>query len=203
MRPVRSIAPILMLLVGTSVLPAVVLAQGGGKAAADEPVIATPTEYSEAARRAYIQGLKEARDLIVSKQYTDAIAKLDALQKQRPREPQARFLRAVAMSESGRSDDAIVALRDLVADFPELPEAHNNLAVLYAAKGELNAARDELAIAIAARPDYAVAHENLGDVYVRLALRQYEQAAKLEPANKSIPGKLKLAREIVPAAPPR
>jgi Flp pilus assembly protein TadD len=180
----------------------IALAQGIGKGADDAPVVAPPSEFSEDARRAYAQGLREARDLIAQKRYDEAIARVDALLKERPREPHARFLRAVALSDQGKADLAIVALRDLVADYPELPEPHNNLAVLYAQKGEYEIARSELALAIAARPDYAVAHENLGDVYVRLAASQYERVGKLDATNKTAPAKLKLAREIVASVAP-
>jgi Flp pilus assembly protein TadD len=174
--------------------------QAAPKNADDEPAIPAPSEYSEDSRRAYAQGLRDARDLLAQSRVEAAIARLDALLKDRPREPQARFLRAVAVADLGRRDEAIAVLRSLVSDFPELPEAHNNLAVLYAGKGEYEMARDELALAVAVRPDYGVAHENLGDVYIRLAIAQYERAGKLDPGGKTAPAKLKQAREIVSAA---
>jgi len=178
------------------------LAQAAGKGADDAPVVAPPGEFSEDARRAYAQGLRQAKELIAQQQYGEAIARLDTLLKDRPREPQARFLRAVALSDQGKRDEAIVALRDLNADYPELPEPHNNLAVLYAQKGEYELARAELLLAIASRPDYAVAHENLGDVYVRLAASQYERVRKMDATNKTAPAKLKLTREIVASGAP-
>ena len=109
------------------------------------------------------------RDLIERKQYPEAIAKLDALSAERPREPQARFMKGLALSDQGKTDEAIAVFRGVLADFPELPEPRNNLAVLYAQKGEYALARDELERAVQTAPDYAVAHENLGDVYARLA----------------------------------
>jgi Flp pilus assembly protein TadD len=166
----------------------------------EEPAPPLPVEYSDAARREYAQGLGEARTLIREKRYDDAIAKLDGLTELRPREPQARFLKAVALADLGRADDAIAALRAIVADYPELPEPRNNLAVLYAGQGSLALARQELELAIAAAPDYAIAHENLGDVYVRLAVTHYERAAALEKDARSAPQKLKLARELAGAA---
>jgi len=156
-----------------------------------------PAEFSDEARRVYAAGLKEARELLAQKRYDAAIAKLETLSKERPREPQARFLKAVAESEAGKPDAALATLTALVADFPELPEVHNNLAVLHAARGNLDLAKTELELAIAASPEYAPAVENLGDVYVRLAARQYERAVTLEKAKGNAPAKLKLVRDAL------
>src|SRR5204863_7162006 len=112
-------------------------------------------EISEAQRRAYAQGIAESRALLAQKKYGDALAKLDALARERPREPQARFLKAVALTDQDKIDEAIAVYRGMSADFPEMPEPHNNLAVLYSRKGELSLARDELTIAIQTAPDYA------------------------------------------------
>jgi Flp pilus assembly protein TadD len=166
----------------------------------EEPAPPLPADYDDAARRAHALALGEARDLINAGRYDEALAKLDALIAARPREPQARFLKAVALADTGRRDDAVAALRAIVADFPELPEPRNNLAVLHAAAGNYALAREELELAIAAAPDYAIAHENLGDVYVRLAAIQFERAASLEPRGKSAPQKLKLARDLLGVA---
>lgn len=174
------------------------VARGEGTAATGDPgSIAPPIEYADDARRAYTKGLREARDSISEKRYAEAIAQLDLLLKERPREPQARFLRSVVLAEQGQRDAAIASLRELAADYPELPEPHNNLAVLYAATGQYELARRELEIALATTPDYPVARENLGDVYVQLAIQEYDRARTLERDNKTVPAKLKLAREII------
>jgi Flp pilus assembly protein TadD len=161
---------------------------------------ATP-EISEAARKAYAESMRRARELLTQKKYDEAIAKLDKLAVERPREPQARFLKAVALSDQKKTDEAMAAYRTLVADFPEMPEPHNNLAVLYAQKGELALARDELVLAISTAPDYALAHENLGDVYAQLAAEQYERAGTIDKRNKTAPAKLKAVRDMIAAAP--
>ena len=168
---------------------------------ADAPTTSAPFEISEAARKAYAQTMKEARDLVARKQYDAAIAKLDQLAAERPREPQARFLKGLALTDQKKNDEAIGVYRAMVADFPEMPEPHNNLAVLYAQKGDLALARDELMLAIQTAPDYAVARENLGDVYAQLAAEQYERAATLDKRNKTAPAKLKLVRETIATAP--
>jgi tetratricopeptide (TPR) repeat protein len=158
-----------------------------------------PAEYSDEARRAYAAGLKDARELIAQRRHDAAIARLDALVADRPREPQARFLKSVAQSESGRAVEAMATLTSLASDFPELPEVHNNLAVLHAARGDLDLARRELELALAAAPDYAPAHENLGDVHARLALDAWSRAAALDRGRPAaaLEQKLKLVREAL------
>ncbi|HET7261479.1 MAG TPA: tetratricopeptide repeat protein [Casimicrobiaceae bacterium] len=165
-------------------------------AAEAAPLAPESRGMDEAARKAYAAKLREAQGLVEGKRYADAIAILDALSAAHPREPQARFIKGVALMDEGRADDAVTQYRALVADFPELPEPHNNLAVLYARKGEYALARDELERAIAAAPDYAIAQENLGDVYVRLAEIEYQRAATLERANHRVAAKLELVKKI-------
>jgi len=171
-------------------------------AAAQSDATTDPREFSEPARKAYAQSLLDARKLIAEKKYDDAITMLDKLNAERPREPQARFLKGVALGDQGKTDEALALYRDLAADFPELPEPHNNLAVLYAQKGEYDIARRELELAVAAAPTYAIAYENLGDVYARLAAAQYQKAGELSKANKTAPAKLKLVREVFAVTPP-
>ena len=165
------------------------------------PTASATPEISEAARKAYADSMREARALLEQKKYDDAIARLDKLTAERPREPQARFLKAVALSDQKKNDEAIAAYRGLVADFPEMPEPHNNLAVLYAQKAELALARDELLLAISTAPDYALAHENLGDVYAQLAAEQYQRTIDIDKRNKTAAVKLKTVRDAVQAAP--
>jgi Flp pilus assembly protein TadD len=157
---------------------------------------------SDEARKQYRAGLKEAGTLIKDKQFETAESKLDALIAQRPREPQARFLKGVVESELGHSDAAMTIFRDLIADYPELPEPYNNLAVLYAQKGEYENARLALETAVRTAPNWAVARENLGDIYARLAATEYERAAKLDRDNKTAPAKLTLVRNLFAAGAP-
>jgi len=171
------------------------------RAAGEQAVSREPVEFSEAARKAYTQSMKDARALLAQKKYDDAIAKLDALAKERPREPQARFLKGVALADQDKVDEAIAVYRGMAADFPEMPEPHNNLAVLFSKKGEYGLARDELLLAVSTAPDYPIARENLGDVYARLAAEQYEKAAALDKRNKTAAAKLKLVREATAVAP--
>ncbi|MGE5171790.1 MAG: tetratricopeptide repeat protein [Rudaea sp.] len=165
------------------------------------PATQDPRQMDEAQRKVYAQTLRDAQALLERKQYDEAIAKLDRLTQERPREPQARFMKGVALTDEGKTEEAIGVFRALLADFPELPEPHNNLAVLYAQKGEYALARDELERAVQAAPDYAVAHENLGDVYARLAEVEYEKAVTLDKRNRAAAAKLKLVREVPATVP--
>ena len=61
----------------------------------------------EANRKVYAEALHQAKDLLDRKQYAEAIAKLDALTAERPRESQARFMKGVALSDQGRTDEAM------------------------------------------------------------------------------------------------
>jgi len=165
----------------------------------EPPAPPLPPDYSDESRRAYVAGLKEARELMAQKKFDEAIVRLDALNRERPREPQARFLKSVAQGEAGRTADAFATLTALAADFPELPEVRNNLAVIYASRGSLEAAKIELEAAIASAPDYAPAHENLADIHARYAERHYARAVELakgKPA-PSTTLKLKAVREVL------
>lgn len=154
-------------------------------------------DLSEEARKQYSQGLREAAAMVKDRQFANANAKLDVLLAQRPREPQARFLKGVVQTEQGQDAAAIATFSTLSEDYPELPEPYNNLAVLYAQKGEYESARVALESAVKAAPDWPVAHENLGDIYVRLGAAEYATAAKLDRANKAAAGKLAMARELI------
>jgi Flp pilus assembly protein TadD len=179
-----------------ALLPAAARAQ-----TAPAPAAAVPPELSDEARKAHAQGLKDAREAIARKQYAVATTRLDGLLAQRPREPQARFLKGVVQTETGDTAAAIATFRALTEDFPELPEPWNNLAVIEAQQGDWNGARLALESALATAPDWPVAHENLGDVYARLAAIHYERAATLDRDNRSAAAKLTLARELLATRP--
>ena len=158
-------------------------------------------DLTEEARKQYAQGLREASAMVKDRQFANANLKLDVLLAQRPREPQARFLKGVVQTEQAQDAAAIATFQALIEDYPELPEPYNNLAVLYAQKGEYEGARIALESAVKASPDWGVAHENLGDIYIRLGAAEYATASKLDRTNKTVAAKLVLARELVAPAP--
>ena len=158
-------------------------------------------DLTEEARKQYAQGLRDASAMVKDRQFANANLKLDVLLAQRPREPQARFLKGVVQTEQAQDAAAIATFQALIEDYPELPEPYNNLAVLYAQKGEYEGARIALESAVKASPDWGVAHENLGDIYIRLGAAEYATASKLDRTNKTAAAKLVLARELVAPAP--
>jgi len=161
-------------------------------------------DLSPADRAAYAKSLREAATLVRERRFVEARVKLDDLVARRPREPQARFLIAVADAEEGRTEAAIAGFESLTRDYPELPEPWNNLGALYLQRGDYDAARSALQTAVVAAPGWAVAHENLGDLYAALARGQYERAVALDPRSAPAAAKLKLVRELLapPVAPP-
>ncbi|MDO9283242.1 MAG: tetratricopeptide repeat protein [Aquabacterium sp.] len=128
-----------------------------------------------------------------------ALQQLDQALIARPSDPGLRFLRAVLLTETGRSAEAVPVLERMTEDFPDLPEPYNNLAVLQAADGQLDRARSLLETALRLDPAYRTAHENLGDVFVRLALRAYEAAAAGGRTEPALQTKLRLVRELASA----
>lgn len=119
----------------------------------------------------------------------------DALARQ-PASPSLRFLQGVMLAENRREAEAMVVFERLAQDHPDLPEPYNNLAVLHAARGQLDRARELLELALRHDPAYLAALENLGDVFIRLALRAYEQAAANPRAEAPLQRKLRLVRDL-------
>ena len=142
----------------------------------------------------------EINRLFAAGQTTEALARLEKLLGQRPRDPQLRFQKAVILAEMQRRAEAKALFTQLTVDYPEIPEPHNNLAVIYAAEGDYERARTALDAALRANPNYAVAHQNMGDIHAQLARLSYQQALKLDPGNAAIPPKLTLLRELIKPA---
>ena len=138
----------------------------------------------------------DVKQLMRSGQLAEALARADQYLLTKPRDPQMRFLKGVAQTESGRSADAVATFTQLTQEYPELPEPYNNLAVLHAAQGEYEKARAALELAVRTNPRYATAHENLGDVYARLAGESYGRAQQIEPTNAGVRPKLALIRQL-------
>ncbi|MDQ7969875.1 MAG: tetratricopeptide repeat protein [Oxalicibacterium faecigallinarum] len=141
--------------------------------------------------------IADVSQLVRSGQYTAALNKADAFLKQKPRDPQMRFLKGVILTEQNKSAEAIDVFTKLSKDFPALPEPYNNLAVLYAAAGEYEKARTALDQAIRTNPTYATAYENLGDVHAKLASQAYDKALQLDQNNNAAKSKLTMVRTLV------
>ncbi|HSW04544.1 tetratricopeptide repeat protein [Aquabacterium sp.] len=125
-----------------------------------------------------------------------AFQRIDQAIAAQPDNARLRFLRGVMLSETQREPEAMAVFERLTQDYPDLPEPYNNLAVLHAARGQLDSARELLEAALRNDPAYLAARENLGDVFVRLALRAYEQAGAAARVDASLQRKLRLVREL-------
>ena len=146
----------------------------------------------------------EAQKLLKAGQSQQALERVNKALAANPKEPQARFLKGVILTEQGRQSEAIDIFTKLTQDYPNLPEPYNNLAVIYASQGQYEKARTSLEQSIRTHPTYATAYENLGDVYAKLASQAYGKALQLDAANTTAQNKLSLVRELVrePGAKP-
>ncbi len=139
----------------------------------------------------------EITQLLKAGKAAEALVKADQRLAANPRDPQLRFLRGVAQTDSGKQADAITTFTKLTEEYPELPEPYNNLAVLYANQNQLDKARTALEMAIRTNPSYATAQENLGDIYAKLASQAYNKALQLDANNApSVKPKLALIRDL-------
>ncbi|KAF1018500.1 MAG: hypothetical protein GAK30_03650 [Paracidovorax wautersii] len=166
-------------------------------ATAPQAVRAQTTEAAQVS--AAYQGIQS---LIAQRRYAQAIEAADRYLEGNARDPQVRFLKGVAQTESGDTPAAIATFTELNQVYPELPEPYNNLAAIYAGQGDYDKARDALLQAIHANPAYATAYENLGDIYIELAAQQYRQAQSLDRRNARLAPKLRLIQQLLlPATP--
>ncbi|TAK84572.1 MAG: tetratricopeptide repeat protein [Betaproteobacteria bacterium] len=140
--------------------------------------------------------IEDANALLKAGQHRQALEHVNKALAAKPRDPQARFLKGVILTEQGGTKEAIEIFSKLTQDFPELPEPYNNLAVIYASQGQYEKARTALEQSIRTHPSYATAYENLGDVYAKLASQAYDKALQLDKSNTGAQNKLSLVREI-------
>jgi Flp pilus assembly protein TadD len=180
-----------------ALLFAALFVSGGASVALAQ--IASPAQSvpAPATDRIELSELQQVQKLISEQRFRPALARADAHLERNPRDAQMRFVRGVILTELKESAAARDVFERLTEDFPELPEPYNNLAVIHAAEGQLERARTLLESALAARPDYATAYENLGDVYLQMSADAYQRAAKLQPANRAVGGKLAMTRELL------
>src|SRR2546427_2398119 len=141
--------------------------------------------------------LQDASKFLKAGQHAQALERVNKALKSKPRDPQARFLKGIIVTEQGNSKEAIEIFTKLTQDYPELPEPYNNLAVIYASQGQYEKARAALEQSIRTHPSYATAYENLGDVYAKLASQAYDKALQLDSSNSGAKNKLSLVRELV------
>ena len=141
--------------------------------------------------------LQDAAQLLKSGQREQALERVNRALAAKPKDPQARFLKGLILTEQGKQGEAIDIFTRLTQDYPNLPEPYNNLAVIYAGQGQYEKARGALEQSIRTHPSYATAYENLGDVYAKLASQAYGKALQLDASNTGAQNKLSLVRELV------
>src|SRR5687768_17293538 len=146
---------------------------------------------------AFADDLQDAGKLLKAGQHRQALERVNKALAAKPRDPQARFLKGLILTEQGNSKEAIEIFTKLTQDYPELPEPYNNLAVIYASQGQYDRARAALEQSIRTHPSYATAYENLGDVYAKLASQAYDKALQIDSSNTAAKNKLSLTRELV------
>jgi Flp pilus assembly protein TadD len=146
--------------------------------------------------------LQDASRMLKAGQHQQALERVNKVLAEKPRDPQARFLKGLIFTDQGNTKEAIEIFTKLTQDYPELPEPYNNLAVIYAAQGQYDKARVALEQSIRTHPSYATAYENLGDVYAKLASQAYDKALQIDSSNKGAQNKLSLVRELVGGAAP-
>ena len=139
----------------------------------------------------------DAQKLLKAGQSQQALERVNQALAANPKEPQARFLKGVILTEQGKQSEAIDIYSKLTQDYPNLPEPYNNLGVIYASQGQYEKARISLEQSIRTHPTYATAYENLGDVYAKLASQAYGKVLQLDASNTAVQSKLSLARELV------
>ncbi|MDP2804850.1 MAG: tetratricopeptide repeat protein [Gallionellaceae bacterium] len=140
--------------------------------------------------------VQDASKLFKQGQQSQALAKVDAYLAGKPKDPQARFLKGLILTEQAKTNEAIKVFTALTDDYPELPEPYNNLAVLYAGQGQYEKAKVALEMAIRTHPSYATAHENLGDIYAKMASEAYDRALQFDKTNTSTQTKLEMIKDL-------
>jgi len=113
--------------------------------------------------------LQDANKFLKAGQHREALERVNKALAAKPKDPQARFLKGVILTEQGNTREAIDIFTRLTQEFPDLPEPYNNLGVIHASQGQYEKARAALEQSIRTRPGYATAYENLGHVYAKLA----------------------------------
>ncbi|MDH5435768.1 MAG: tetratricopeptide repeat protein [Gammaproteobacteria bacterium] len=110
-----------------------------------------------------------------------------------PKNPDARFIKGLGLTQKGEITQAINVFKSLTVDYPNNPESWNNLASLYARQEKYHQARDALISAINTHPSYATAYENLGSIYSKMAVIAYNRALDVEQSNQKKPVNVQLA----------
>ena len=137
--------------------------------------------------------LDNAYQLLDSGKTDAALQATNNILKSNPKNPDARFVKGMALAKAGKITQAINVFKSLTRDYPNNPEPWNNLATLYAKQEKYHQARDALIKAINTHPSYATAYENLGNIYSKMAVIAYNRALEMDQGDKKKPVDVQLA----------
>jgi Flp pilus assembly protein TadD len=139
----------------------------------------------------------EIRALVAQGDLAAALARSEKAVAADPRDAHARFLQGVVLMDLRRDDEALSLFMRLAQEYPELPDPYNNMALLQARAGRLEPARQSLETALRNDPGHPTARANLGQVYLMLAVRNWELAVVAAPLDQPLQRKLNAARALV------
>jgi protein O-GlcNAc transferase len=106
--------------------------------------------------------VEDAWDLVAKGERGRAVALLESIIKNNPRDADARLLLGSILAEEGKREQAIVHLSEAVRLRPRSAEAHNALGEALSGVGDDKAARREFESAVRLAPDLAPARVSLG-----------------------------------------
>lgn len=164
-------------------------------------LVCAHTALPAAAQLASNPELQDINRTLKAGQAQQALDRVTTYLNGKPKDPVGRFIKGLAQTELGKTNEAIATFQSLTEDYPELPEPYNNLAVLYSSKGQFEKARVALELAIQTHPSYSTAHENLGDIYAKMASQAYDRALQLDRGNGAVATKLNLVRDLFSTNP--
>ena len=121
---------------------------------------------------------------------------------EQPRNAPVRFLRGVALMDLGRDTEALDAFTLLTQEHPDLPDPYNNIGLLQARAGRPEAALAALQEALRCDPGHRTARANLAQVLLMLAVKAWEQLARVGPVEPAIQRKLDAVRTLLATVSP-
>jgi Flp pilus assembly protein TadD len=142
------------------------------------------------------QPMAQAKALVAQGDLNAALRHVDTALAADARDVQLRFLRGVLLLDLQRNDEAAAVFSQMSLEFPELPDPFNNLALLHVRAGRLDEARLALETALRNDPGHRTARDNLGQVYLLLALKQWETLALQGPSEPHQQRRLQATRAL-------
>src|SRR3954465_2306382 len=102
----------------------------------------------------YADDVQDAQKLLKAGQTQQALERVNRALAANPRDPQARFLKGLILTDQGKQQDPIEIFTKLTQDCPSPPERYTSLAVFWAREGQYAKARAALEQSIRTHPSY-------------------------------------------------